>query len=153
MGEEGTALNNGSSTCSFAVAANELHICTVILCNTAGYQVCSKTVALYPGHVARALRVLPLPLLSSRQSRAIARHLPYFAKSTNFRSCARRHGKLLRARGSFRNCAHVDKSLTNTNFAWISIVIYFRIIGSRRRERAASTSILSRRAHSTLITI
>jgi len=116
-GEERTALNNGSSTCSFAVAANELHICTVILCNTAGYQVCSKTVALYPGHVARALRVLPLPLLSSRRSRAIARHLPYFAKSTNFRSCARRHGKLLRARGSFRNCAHVDKSLTNTNFA------------------------------------
>lgn len=56
------ALNNGSSTCSFAVEANELHICTVILCNTAGYQVCSKTVALYPGHVARALRVLlPLP--------------------------------------------------------------------------------------------
>lgn len=93
----GTALNNGSSTCSFAVAANELHICTVILCNTGGYQVCSKTVALYPGHVARALRVLPLPLLSSRRRRALS-HVTYFAKSTNFRSCVRRHGKLLRAR-------------------------------------------------------
>lgn len=29
--------NRSSTACSFAVAANELHICTVILCNTAGY--------------------------------------------------------------------------------------------------------------------
>lgn len=105
-----SAFDNRSSTaCSFAVVANELHICTVILCNTAGYQVCSKTVALYPGHVARALRVLPLPLLYSRWSRAIARftssallcEIHEFSKL-----CSTLQHKLLRAQRSFWNCIH-----------------------------------------------